>query len=173
MQSLIADSTQLLCPVERGSCHRFQWCTMVLTKDPSWQSSSLCVHRCEVPHKVDCPRSSTVRQVHHQVRCVVVWHLAAGDYDEGTGALPRCVQAYTFCFCFQSNAAVQFRSLQCNPMQYAGELFQLPLDRTPSQKKYRKSAQYQFKPLCLGQNCISNFYWTGFKYLIWYGIKIQ
>ena len=111
MLSLTADSTQLLCPVERGSCHRFQWCTMVLTKDPSWQSSSLCVHRCEVPHKVDCPRSSTVRQVHHQVRCVVVWHLAAGDYDEGTGALPRCVQAYTFCFCFQSNAAVLFRSL--------------------------------------------------------------
>lgn len=65
---------------------------LLLDSEPRSLEISIWISsRCKIPYKVDCSRGRPLREIHHQVRRVVVWHPADRAGDQGQSAISRWV----------------------------------------------------------------------------------
>lgn len=55
-------------------------------------------HRSKISHKVDRPRGSSLWQIYHQIRCVVIWHPTDWTHYKRQSAIPRYIQC-SVCAC--------------------------------------------------------------------------
>lgn len=59
-------------------------------------------YRSKISNKVDCPRSSPLWKIYHQIRCVVIWHPVDWAHNKRQSAIPRYIQCVYFWWCISS-----------------------------------------------------------------------